>query len=97
MATKVGFQLESSLASKHLTDAEFIKGGYLVVESTAEMNALPVSTDTTDGTIVKGSLCYCQLDDTFYIYNGNSWVVPSFTEAVEIEAISEEEILALFN
>lgn len=31
--TYVGFQLASSLATKHLTDADFIKGGYLVVDS----------------------------------------------------------------
>lgn len=73
MATKVGFQLESSLKSNHLTDAKFIKGGYLVVSSTDEMNALVVATDTTDGTIVEGSLCYCQADYKFYQYNGSSW------------------------
>ena len=83
MATKVGFQLESSLASKHLTDAEFIKGGYLVVNSIAERDSLVVATESTDGTIIKGSLCYCTADEVFYQYNGTSWIekLASDTEA----------------
>jgi hypothetical protein len=71
MATKVGFQLESSLASKHLTDAVFIKGGYLVVSTLAERDSLVVATETIDGTIIKGSLCYCQEDSKLYQYDGN--------------------------
>lgn len=94
MATKVGFQLESSLASKHLTDAEFIKGGYLVVSSIADRDALVVATDTADGTIIKGSLCYCQADNKFYQFDDETgWVeliadIPgiSSTNAFELNA-----------
>lgn len=80
--TSVGFQLASSLATKHLTDADFIKGGYLVVDSYQTLikkddqglyeNYIPVN-ENSDGTIVKGSLCYCQAEDKFYQYNGSSW------------------------
>ena len=77
-ATKVGFQLESSLASKHLTDAIFIKGGYFVVASTVERDALKVVTATEDGTVVAGSLCYCQADGKFYQYTGTEWGETTF-------------------
>lgn len=83
MATKVGFQLESSLASKHLTDAEFIKGSFIVVSTIAARDSLPVATDTTDGVIVKGSLCYCTADSKFYQYNGTSWSVKEFGATAE--------------
>jgi hypothetical protein len=85
MATKVGFQLESSLASKHLTDAEFIKGGYFVVDTYENLTAtgdaakyIP-ATATQDGTIIKGSLCYVTGTEEnpvnkFYQYNGTEWV-----------------------
>jgi hypothetical protein len=71
-ATKVGFQLASSLASKHLTDAEFIKGGYLVVDTVDSMNTLPKATTTDDGIIIKGSLCYVTNEAKFYQYNGTT-------------------------
>lgn len=82
MATQVGFQLESSLASKHMTDAEYIKGGYIVVETTAERDALPIYDDTTspvtDGIIVKGSLVYVAgTVNKSYRYDGTSWVEES--------------------
>ena len=75
-ATKVGFQLASSLASKHLTDAEFIKGGFFVVDTYANLTATGdntkfyVANGDQDGTIVEGSLCYCTGDKKFYQYNG---------------------------
>ena len=73
MATKVGFQLESSLASKHLTDAIFIKGGYFVVSTSKERDSLSVANETVDGTIIEGSLCFCQEDSTFYQFKDGSW------------------------
>ena len=87
MATKVGFQLESSLASKHLTDAIFIKGSYLVVATLAERDSLVVATDTIDGTIVKGSLCYCQEDSKLYQYNGDQWA--ELVISVSLETIAD--------
>lgn len=83
MATKVGFQLESSLKSQHLTDAEFIKGGFLVIESLSKITPgsadyLPIADGTNDGVIVNGSLCYCQADSKFYQYNGTAWVEKEF-------------------
>lgn len=74
MATKVGFQLESSLASKHLTDAQFIKGSYAVVSTIEERDNLYVASDVSDGTIVKGSLCFCQSNSKFYQHDGSTWV-----------------------
>ncbi len=83
MATQLGFPIESSLKSKHLTDAEFIKGGYLVVNTITERDALPIATETTDGVIVEGSLCYCTADSKFYQYNGTAWAEKEFGTTVE--------------
>ena len=83
-ATKVGFQLASSLASKHLTDAEFIKGGFFVISNTSELNGMTVASGNTDGTIVSGSLCYCTADSKFYQYNGSSWQEKEFGGKIEI-------------
>ena len=55
---KAGFQIGSSLASKHLIDAQYIKGSYMVVSTAAERDALPVATSESDGVVVDGSLVY---------------------------------------
>lgn len=70
---KVGFQLGSSLASKHLIDAQYIKGSYTVVNSLEERNALPVATVDNDGVILKGSLVYVISEEILYIYNGSEY------------------------
>ena len=62
----VGFQLGSSLASKHLIDADNIKGGYCVVADTNARNALPCAYGDNDGIIVVGSRVYCQSDGKMY-------------------------------
>lgn len=85
MATKYGFTIESGLASNHLTDAHYVKGGYFVVKDIATRNDLIVANDTVDGTIVKGSLCYCQENDKFYIYNGIAWAEKDFSEGGGIQ------------
>lgn len=70
MATKFNFSIESNLQSQYLTDAKFIKGGYLVVATENEMKGMPVVTSTLgsepNGIIVVGSLCYCQNTQKFY-------------------------------
>lgn len=72
--TKVAFQLGSSAASKHLTDAEYIQGGYFVVDTyTNLITNYSVATAETDGTIIEGSLCYCVADDKFYQYKTTGW------------------------
>lgn len=87
MATKLGFSIESSLASNHLTDAKYIKGGFFVVKDTATRDALVVATDTQDGTIEDGSFCFCKADRKFYQYDGREvdgvvkgWVEKDFSE-----------------
>lgn len=87
-ATKVGFQLASSLASQHLTDAEFIKGGYLVIDSLSKITLgspdyLPVADGSNDGIIVEGSLCYCTADAKFYQYNNGVWAEKEFGTRAE--------------
>jgi hypothetical protein len=81
--TKVGFQLASSLASKHLTDAEFIKGSYFVVSTVAERDGMTVASSTVDGTIVVGSLCYCADTKKFYQYTATGWAEKSFGPEVD--------------
>ena len=85
--TKVGFQLASSLASKHLTDAEYIKGGYFVVGTYANLAGYAAATASNDGTIVNGSLCYCQADGKFYQYKlkANSTTEYEWKEALNIK------------
>lgn len=53
---------------QYLLDAKNVKGGYVVVNSTTERDALPTATT------VAGTLCYCTSDSKFYQYNGTSWV-----------------------
>ena len=68
MATNFAFEIASGQASKHLTDAQYIKGGYLVVANTTERDALPIANEQHDGVVVEGSLCFCQSDSKFYQY-----------------------------
>ena len=66
---KVGFQLASSLASKHLLDAQYIKGTYMVVQTQVERDALPVATQNNDGVIIGGSLVYVTELNKLFIYD----------------------------
>lgn len=68
--------LEPMYDDLYLTNAKYIQGGYFVVEKYADLSGLTVvdSEYPTVGTIVKGSLCYCQKEETFYQYNGSDWV-----------------------
>lgn len=100
--TKVGFQLASSLASKHLTDAEFIKGGFFVVDTYTNLTATGdnikfyVANGEQDGTIVEGSLCYCTEDKKFYQYNGSAWeeakLGSSVSEGTNIDITEDGQI-----
>lgn len=76
-------QIRTLAASNHLTDAKYIKGGYFVVKDTKARDALKIEkrnddgTIVEDGTIVKGSICYCQEGDEAgkcFQYDGESWV-----------------------
>ena len=81
MATEAAFQLKSSLASQHMTNAGYIYGGYIVVSklhrSSASdfdaLDALPVCYDPDDssapekdGIIVSGSLVYVLENSKLY-------------------------------
>ena len=74
--------LKSGKQSKHLIDAEEVKGGYFIVSSLDELAdftkySVSSSGEITDGTIIEGSLCYCQKDTKFYQYNGEEWIEAS--------------------
>ena len=66
--------LKSGKQSKHLIDAEEVQGGYFVVDTYANLTATGesakyfIATNTEDGTIVEGSLCYCKEDGKYYQY-----------------------------
>lgn len=92
MGTKYGFTIEAGLTSYHLTDAQYVKGGFFVVKDKEELNRYcPITynddgTINQDGTIVKGSLCYCQADGKFYQYDDKivddkvvGWVEKNFS------------------
>lgn len=85
-ATKqYGYIIESLQTSQHLTDSYFIKGGYIVVNTIAERDALPIDggTAATDGIIVKGSLVYVAgTVNKSYRYDGTAWVEDSSLPSV---------------
>jgi hypothetical protein len=61
--TEAAFRLKSILGSRHLTDAEFIKGGYMVFDTIGSRDAAPPYTGddadgSKDGVILVGSFCY---------------------------------------
>lgn len=58
-------------ANNVVVEGKYVKGGYVVVATIAERNALKGENGEN---IVKGSLCYCQEDSKFYQYNGSNWV-----------------------
>lgn len=60
-------------ANQVVVESKYVKGGYVVVASTTERDALKA--------IVDGSLCYCQADDKFYQYDGSSWKEAAFSSA----------------
>ena len=76
--TKFGFQIGSSLATQYLTDSKYIRAGYTVVQTKADLDNLPVDSGS-GGVTVKGSLAYVSNDSTTnnngtYRYNGSQWV-----------------------
>lgn len=70
MAKTYGFQIASQLASKHLIDADNVKGGFCVVATTSDRDELPAAYGVTDGIITKGSLVYCQSSSELYVCTG---------------------------
>lgn len=69
--TEAAFRLKSILGSRHLTDAEFIKGGYMVFDTISSRDAAPPYTGddadgSKDGVILVGSFCYVQATGKFY-------------------------------
>lgn len=70
MAKTYGFQIASQLASKHLIDADNVKGGFCVVATTSDRDKLPAAYGLTDGIITKGSLVYCQSSSELYVCTG---------------------------
>lgn len=62
-------------ADNVVVDGKYVKGGFVVVSSTTERDALKGSSGEN---IVNGSLCYCTGDSKFYQYNGTQWVEKTF-------------------
>ena len=72
MALTLGFQLASSQTNNYLTDAKYIRGGYLAVEDISAID--PRWYDKGEGgVIVKGTLCYDIKTQTFFNYDGENW------------------------
>ena len=67
-------------ADNVVVESKYVKGGYVVVATIDERNALK---GTNGENIVEGSLCYCQADDKFYIYTGTAWVDKEFGTTTE--------------
>lgn len=95
MATQVGFQLESTLASKHLLDSNNIKGSYYTVEDLEELNSLPIFTNNSDGIIVDGCFAYVNTipstgKSNFYYYKNNQWNELIFNSSVDWDDIENK-------
>ena len=72
MALQLGIQLASSQTNNYLTDAKYIRGGYLAVEDISAID--PRWYDKGEGgVIVKGTLCYDIKTQTFFNYDGENW------------------------
>ena len=72
MALQLGIQLASSQTNNYLTDAKYIRGGYLAVEDISAID--PRWYDKGEGgVIVKGTLCYDIKTQTFFNYDGSNW------------------------
>ena len=72
MALELGIQLASSQTNNYLTDAKYIRGGYLAVEDISAID--PRWYDKGEGgVIVKGTLCYDIKTQTFFNYDGENW------------------------
>ena len=72
MAVQLGIQLASSQTNNYLTDAKYIRGGYLAVEDISAID--PRWYDKGEGgVIVKGTLCYDIKTQTFFNYDGSNW------------------------
>ena len=72
MALQLGIQLASSQTNNYLTDAKYIRGGYLAVDDISAID--PRWYDKGEGgVIVKGTLCYDIKTQTFFNYDGKDW------------------------
>ena len=72
MALELGIQLASSQTNNYLTDAKYIRGGYLAVEDISAID--PRWYDKGEGgVIVKGTLSYDIKTQTFFNYDGSNW------------------------
>lgn len=82
MAYIVNTNIENQTKNGYLLDAKNVKGTFVVVADTTEMNALK-----TLSTIIDGSLCYNQADQLFYQYNNNEWNPIQFGGGGNLEGI----------
>lgn len=72
MALQLGIQLASSQTNNYLTDAKYIRGGYLAVEDISAIDSRWYDKGE-GGVIVKGTLCYDIKTETFFNYDGANW------------------------
>lgn len=91
MALQLGIQLASSQTNNYLTDAKYVRGGYLIVEDITTIDERWY--DTGDGgVIVEGSLCYDLATSKFYKYTGSGlasgWEELEFSTAVDDKTIT---------
>lgn len=66
-------------ADNVVVESKYVKGGFIVVSSTTERDALKGNSGEN---IIEGSLCYCTADSKFYQYNGAAWAEKEFGTTV---------------
>lgn len=73
-------------ADNVVVEGKYVKGGYVVVATITDRNNLKGANGEN---IIKGSLCYCQEDNTFYQYTGeNDTNTPNGWKELKIGGIS---------
>ena len=65
----------------YLLDAKNVKGGYLSVDTLANLQSFSLNTKEA------GSFAYVRENSKFYIYNGTSWQETKFYDDTEIKNI----------
>ena len=79
-------------ADNVVVDGRYVKGGYMVIDTYANLQALKT---TDDKTIIEGSLCYCQADGQFYQYNGATWIEKAFVESGDLGDLASKSTVEL--
>lgn len=67
----------TNTADGYLCEGTDVRGSYFVIDKVANIPSTIAQ---------EGSLCYCQEDDKFYIYNSSAWVEKQFGDKITVDS-----------